>query len=606
MNCMEVYEKNLLELRKYNEFIYQQFINYVNENEIDSNNILEVVETRDGSNTYLINGNNGKVRLNSLYNQDKEAKKWAEQYNVKGNNQVLIHFGLGNGKFAKELLNVIQKDTILVVIEPSIEVFYTTMHYHDLSSLFQYSFLQLIIEAADVKTYKQVLSISINWMNVDTTIFCHHPYYENLFEDIYKVYYKTYIDYKNSVIVNHMTNMAITKRSNDNLFKNLKLLGKGLVINEVREYFDCSRPVIIVSAGPSLDKNIKELEKAKGYAYIVAVDTAVKHLLRANIIPDIIITLDPDKSPRHLMDPKCYDIPLFCRIESNYSIVSKFNKVVFFNLEGYAASLFRRVGRTIDICNSGGSVTTGAFSVCVTLGFRRIILVGSDLAYLDNKTHAGGLIVDVGNTARYLEVVEDIYGKMIHTRYDWYIYLRWLEDAIESFPDIKVIDATEGGAKIHGSEVKILKEVIDDIKKEFNYLDYWNINLSVNTKSIVRTLRNDLEVLKEMKYRLIRNCSLMKKLITNLKLNKTNNNSSIKSIAQNNNWIESQDVYILIDWDIVKETTKDMIGIVNKSEETINADLETFQSSINIFDSMKVSVERFIPLLEEVIDALDG
>lgn len=51
-------------------------------------------------------------------------------------------------------------------------------------------------------------------------------------------------------------------------------------------------PAIVVSAGPSLNNNIMELKKAVGKAFIIAVDTAVKPLVKAGIIPDMFAMLD--------------------------------------------------------------------------------------------------------------------------------------------------------------------------------------------------------------------------------------------------------------------------------------------------------------------------
>ena len=50
-------------------------------------------------------------------------------------------------------------------------------------------------------------------------------------------------------------------------------------------------PAILVSAGPSLDKNISELKKAQGKAFIVVVDAALRTVLRAGVRPDLTIFL---------------------------------------------------------------------------------------------------------------------------------------------------------------------------------------------------------------------------------------------------------------------------------------------------------------------------
>ena len=53
---------------------------------------------------------------------------------------------------------------------------------------------------------------------------------------------------------------------------------------------------IVIAAGPSLNKNIKELKRAKGKAFLIAVDTAVKRLLKEGIVPDMYATLDGMKT----------------------------------------------------------------------------------------------------------------------------------------------------------------------------------------------------------------------------------------------------------------------------------------------------------------------
>ena len=57
-------------------------------------------------------------------------------------------------------------------------------------------------------------------------------------------------------------------------------------------------PVIIVSAGPSLDKNVKELRKAQGKAFIIVVDAALRTVLQAGVQPDIVCTIDPESPER--------------------------------------------------------------------------------------------------------------------------------------------------------------------------------------------------------------------------------------------------------------------------------------------------------------------
>ena len=55
-------------------------------------------------------------------------------------------------------------------------------------------------------------------------------------------------------------------------------------------------PAIIVSAGPSLEKNIHLLREAKGKAVIIAVDAVLPTLVPAGVIPDIVVVLEANRT----------------------------------------------------------------------------------------------------------------------------------------------------------------------------------------------------------------------------------------------------------------------------------------------------------------------
>lgn len=64
-------------------------------------------------------------------------------------------------------------------------------------------------------------------------------------------------------------------------------------------------------------------------------------------------------------------------------------------------------GKSIEGFRSGGSVATYAFSFACHLGFRKVVFVGQDLAYTDNKSHADGTFQEKmpeENTEKFLMV----------------------------------------------------------------------------------------------------------------------------------------------------------------------------------------------------------
>ncbi len=106
----------------------------------------------------------------------------------------------------------------------------------------------------------------------------------------------------------------------------------------------------------------------------------------------------------------------------------------------------------------------------------------------------------------YIEV-EDIYGGTVLTRGDYKSYLDWFNEQIPALKDVKVIDATEGGAKITGTEILTLKEAVKrECTKEFDLKTLLDQVLPIFQEEAVRekirefyhhTLERFLEVKKE-------------------------------------------------------------------------------------------------------------
>lgn len=614
-----IWQENLNRLKQYNLYLYEELkIAWESACETEEDNdygdidtfkngqrkslLVEHIETKDGGITYHITCEGRQARLNSLYNQKREAERWAEQYRSTNAHQVVVCFGLGNGVCIKELIERILPETVLIIIEPVKKLFLKLLQDFEYQKVWEHKLLQLFVGQQCEEAFQQALSLTVDWTNVDTLQFIHHPQYDLLFPEAYKQYFDLYMDFRNLVVVNHMTERAIGRKMSNNILTNLAYCSNACLITEVAKEFDTNLPAVIVSAGPSLDKNLLELKNLRQNAYIIAVDTAVKYLLNQDIYPDIIVTLDPEKSIHHLSDPRCFSIPLFCRVEANPLILKNFQKLVFFNMEGYFTTLVDRMNKVTDACNSGGSVTTGAFSVCVTIGFKSVILIGSDLAYLDDKTHAGSLTVDVANTARYLVKVEDIYGNIVQTRYDWYVYLKWLEDAVKRYDKIRVIDATEGGARIHGTELLALNKVVHEINKQITIQKRLPECKGSFSKEVFKVLEEDVLALDGIVLRLQENKKYVKEILQTVGKGKSPRKTLLDRLSDNNSWIESQSIYTLIDEDIVNETSEDVIGLVNDKDSSFAADRKVFERALNLYEEMLKSAETMQPKLKSLTE----
>ena len=217
-----------------------------------------------------------------------------------------------------------------------------------------------------------------------------------------------------------------------NLFSNARYLCQGYHISQLVEVIPRNIPGIVVAAGPSLNKNVQELKRAKGKAFILAVDTAIKPLLQAGIVPDMFAVIDGMKPLELVQKEDVREIPLFTTLNAAPEILDYQTGMKFFSNEGYqfAERILRKSGCKPALVASGGSVATNAFSLLYKIGIDTIILVGQDLAYTNNKSHADGTFHDEmeeEDTSSFIMVEGNIEEK-VPTRTNLKMFLDWYVD----------------------------------------------------------------------------------------------------------------------------------------------------------------------------------
>lgn len=235
-------------------------------------------------------------------------------------------------------------------------------------------------------------------------------------------------------------------------------------------------PVIIAAAGPSLMKNGNELKKAKNKALIVAVSHAAKALESLGVEPDFVAVSDALQST-YLDHDKDRKYILLSSIWADRFCAEEYNGKVIYHGFNMAGDLFKtaRTEAEPDAELDTGSVATDVFILFQMAGFQRIILAGQDLAYDDNGyTHAGNESESsvYEKQGRY-SYTEGLNGGRVKTREDWESFRKFYERRIKEDPDIDVIDATEGGALIHGTRIMKLSEAIDKYCRDAYPISEW-------------------------------------------------------------------------------------------------------------------------------------
>ena len=153
-------------------------------------------------------------------------------------------------------------------------------------------------------------------------------------------------------------------------------------------------PVVVVAAGPSLDRVLPEIAAVRDRALVVAVDTAARPLLGAGITPDLIVALDPSEvNATHLADlPACPDTPLVAEGSLDpHALASFHGRTLFFRVaDHHPWPWLRSLGHDRHLLRAWGSVLTTAFDLALTMGADPIAFVGADLAFTDGRPYARG------------------------------------------------------------------------------------------------------------------------------------------------------------------------------------------------------------------------
>lgn len=475
----KIYEENLKIIKKRFEDVFVLLEKNSHISEKTSENITASVINVDGDSRLVVEENGRYIQLESLYDNDFIVKKYFEWLPKNWElDAKYFMFGLGNGMYAKYFLDNTSKDHHIFVIEPSLSILRCVLENYDLSELFNNErFIFTVIEGLEGSKYKAFFDSIIKYTDIFTFKYGIFPNYDYLFKDYLVLWDQMFAGRFSSI---KSTNQLFIEHGLDFIKNNYTFfpyVAKSKSLSKLRDLMPENIPMIIVSAGPSLVRNMNELKRAKGKSLIIAVDAAINPLMENGIIPDINICVDPSKGAEYIASEGSEYIPLCCGMNAGRNLVSshKGEKILFSDNNDFLNVFFEENNIDIVALSTGGSVSTNAYSLARYLKTNRVILVGQDLAYTNDESHAKGSVrgnetMDDVKAGLSKNEDIDIYGKPIKTSVIFLHFKHWFEEQIKSFPEIKVIDATEGGALIKGSEIMTLSDAIKrECVNEFDF-----------------------------------------------------------------------------------------------------------------------------------------
>lgn len=449
------YQKNLEAMEDHKPALYKYF-KQIHE-KVDENDQTILM---DGNGSIAIKKQDDWWYVNSVRNSEYAARIWGGNMDDIRYNNTIVLCGMSNCDYIREVISKMTKDNALVIYEPDYRVFAMNMLYTDISDILTNDNCFLLVDGVNLHKLSDCLSSLVNANTMKYTLFYASPGYDVAWsEELAEFMERCKKIFENIQLLDN-TIVLKSQNVNYNVIMNLKFLMNGSTIDELKNTFEQNYvldvPAIIVASGPSLDKNISYLSKAKNKAFIIATDSALRMLMKYEIMPDIIVTLDPDKERILFSDDRVNDIPMLYSVHATYDILenNRSRKFIYSNME-FLDKLMRNMNKQISIINPGGSVANAGFAAAQYLGFKRIMMIGQDLAFTDNKKHASVVYKEKEYTEGEepgLTTIEGQDGTMLTTYMNLKNYRDWYENVIEFNPQLHVINATEGGALIHGAD----------------------------------------------------------------------------------------------------------------------------------------------------------
>jgi len=462
-----MYEKNLELLTPW----LRQSVSKITEEELREK--VEISYNDEGYPVCLYRQGDALFHITSK-NPVQEAETFCKSIQQQGSAEVFL-YGSGFGYTLFELFAHKKPHTLVVVFEQNLYLFKAMLYYFDLSPIMETQKIVFFIgDSSYFKRAFEELFFSMLFFSTTypTTVFTLPAArnFKNEYMEIHRFVFNELTFLMSCIGNSHQDNMIGLQ----NLVANTKEILKN-------PYASCLEgkyrnvPAFIISNGPSLDISMPMLKEIQGKGLMIAVESAIVPLAKNGIVPDILVVVERTKYTYlyHFQDRNYSpDIVLLALAIADPRVFPSFagEKIPVFRKGEDLNRWFNRILGDGSALDAGANVSHLAVGTAMHLGADPIILVGQDFAYgPGGVTHSRDAVAsqEKGERARKLlhsiptVSVEGNNGEMILSNRLWDNFRQGLEHMIEVHPEHHFYNATEGGAKIRGTERAALNQLIE-------------------------------------------------------------------------------------------------------------------------------------------------
>lgn len=319
---------------------------------------------------------NDKFTLENFEDDIKPLIEFSNQH-IKSNNFIkiekMVFIGTGLGIHILDIANKLKISSILIV-EPNLEIFRLSLFLVDYS----------ILDQGERKLYFNISDNDQNRKNQVYNFFQHNPSSNYIFKyELIKPEYSPIADeiYRllstiSPYLYTYQNKLNGYERTIKYLNMEYKFLKQDLKKIDLLE----KMPVLILSGGPSLDKNLKWIEENQSSFFIVSINLILSKLEAHNISPDLIICIDPSQVVEISFDKVknksfYYTTPTIFISQVDPNVIEKVDKNNVFMVQ------LLNIQSELKTAAKVGNVGTYALNILIKLGAKSIYLIGNDAAF---------------------------------------------------------------------------------------------------------------------------------------------------------------------------------------------------------------------------------
>ncbi|EJM4041670.1 motility associated factor glycosyltransferase family protein, partial [Campylobacter coli] len=373
-------------------------------------------------------------------------------------------YGIGNALLIKNLAKHYKH---LFVFESEIELFILALSTIDLSEELCSGKIYLV----DIEEERVDIQLLILFDMKDISeylslyeMFVNNVYYKKFYEDIWHKADELCEKNIKVVIRNLGSNSDLSFECYSHLLQNIPSMLESIpfqrILSQRKNKFENA---IVVSAGPSLAKQLPLLKACQDKAVIFCADGALSMLEKEGIVPDYVTNLDftdlamkffqnkENKTSLNILS--CATYPNLVHFLDNKSVILRDDPLCQrFNLNDFG------------YIDTGTHVSHFSYTLALALGFKNIIMIGQDLAFdKEGNSHSKGF--DFGEKFSGEENIDKLKVPAYAGKGEVLTHITWNDYRIKleylfacNDQKAKFYNATEGGARINFTEELSFKE----------------------------------------------------------------------------------------------------------------------------------------------------